>query len=265
MAQIYFKEYGKGDPLVFLHGFCETHTIWEEIGEALGKKYRVLCPDLPGFGRSAQLAPSFGLDDVADALVQWLQGMAIRQCIVFGHSLGGYITLALARRHPQFLRGFCLLNSTAYADNAEKKENRNKLIAHLQQNGLSTFIKTFVPSLFYPQRIGEFEKQINSITEIGLKLSAESVAAYAAAMRDRPDSADVLKANKDRVLIIAGVNDQNVPAEVSQRMKSLIDTDSFYLLPDSAHMSMYEQRDKVLEIIGGFVEKLGNYSAGSLN
>lgn len=265
MSQIYFKEYGNGEPLVFLHGFCETHAIWEEIANSLGKEYRVLYPDLPGFGKSPQLAPSFSLNDIGNAIVQWLQSLSIQKCFIFGHSLGGYITLEIARQHPAILHGLCLFNSTAYPDGPDKKENRNKLIAHLRENGVSAFIRTFVPSLFYPERVGEFEGQIKRITENGLKLSAAAVAAYAAAMRDRPDGTAVLKANKSNTLIIAGENDQNVPREVSMNMKALIDERHFHLLPASAHMSMYEQKDKVLEIIRGFIEKVGNYSVGSLN
>src|SRR5512133_1365999 len=70
--------------------------------------------------------------------------------IVIGHSMGGYITLALAERYPELLKGFGLFHSTAYADSDERREGRKKTIALIEQKGVGEFVKTSVPNLFGP-------------------------------------------------------------------------------------------------------------------
>jgi len=256
MNKVFYKEYGGGYPLIFLHGFCETSYVWKGLAELLKDEFRVICPDLPGFGKSMPLSKNFSVDDVACHLKNWLEDINVKKCIIVGHSLGGYVTLSFARQFPDLIDAFCLFNSSVYKDSPEKKENRNKLIEHLHENGVKPFIRTFVPSLFYAERLEEFDSVIKNIREEGLKLSVDTVAGYAAAMRDRKESVDVLKKFKDKVLVIAGEEDNNVPKEVSSKIGEMIETCNFYLLPASAHMSMFEQKVRSAEIIKDFVNLL---------
>lgn len=256
MAHISYQEYGGGYPLLFLHGFCETNKVWEDFAHLLSNDFHVLCPDLPGFGKTSLFANSFTIDDVAKEIKNWLRELSINKCLVVGHSLGGYIALSMARQYPELIKGFCLFNSSAFADSEDKKENRNKLIDHIKNNGVESFIKTFVPSLFYEERISEFEDKIAMIREDGLKVSPETVMGYAAAMRDRPDATEILKSNSRSTLIIAGEEDKNVPKEVSLAMARYIENKNFHVLPASAHMSMYEQQDKAAEVIKDFAHEI---------
>lgn len=256
MPEIHYKEYGGGYPLVFLHGFCETNYVWSELADLLQRDFHVICPDMPGFGRSPLFADSFTIDDVAREIKIWLHKLSIQKCLVLGHSLGGYVALSLVKQYPEMVKGLCLFNSTAFADSEDKKENRNKLIEHIKANGVASFIKTFVPSLFYEQRVGEFEKEIDTIREQGLTTSPHAVMGYAAAMRDRPDAIEVLKTNAEKALIIAGEEDQNVPKNTSLELGRYIDKDNFHLLPSSAHMGMFEQKEMAASIIKDFADKI---------
>ena len=98
MAHISYKEYGGGYPLLFLHGFCETNKVWEDFAHLLSNDFHVLCPDLPGFGKTSLFANSFTIDDVAKEIKNWLRELSINKCLVVGHSLGGYIALSMARQ-----------------------------------------------------------------------------------------------------------------------------------------------------------------------
>lgn len=256
MSQIYYKEYGGGYPLIFLHGFCETHHVWENLAEYLQADFHVICPDLPGFGKTSLFSTDFSLKNVAREMKIWLHELSIQKCLIFGHSLGGYITLAMVEQYPELTKGFCLFNSSAFADSDDKKENRNKLIEHIKKHGTASFIETFVPSLFYDKRADEFQRQINEIRKEGLKIAPETIIAYAAAMRDRPDYTAILKSNGEKALIIAGEEDQNVPKTVSQKLGEMIDKQNFHLLPASAHMSMFEQTAKAAGIIRKFADRL---------
>ncbi len=256
MDNIFFKDYGNGFPIILLHGFCETHEIWNELATNLSDEFRVLTPDLPGFGHTPLQFDKMSLAVVAGILNKWLDAMDIAQCIVVGHSLGGYITLSMAEKYPEKLTAFGLFNSSAFADSPEKKVNRDKLIHFVRKEGVAPFIKTFVPSLFYAGRIGEFLPIVERIKQTGSETSPEAVAAYAAAMRDRPDHMAVLSNYRSKVLLIAGEYDQNVPLEVSVAMGARLDPKNVHILPDTAHMAMYEQPEMATAALRDFVTRM---------
>lgn len=256
MPKIYYKKSGSGFPLILVHGFCETNYIWERFCEALSDEFHVICPDLPGFGLSPLSDTPFQLVDIADQLSEWLLSSGIRRCVVIGHSLGGYITLELVRRHRNLIAGFGLFNSSAFADSQEKKENRNKLIGFIKKEGVRPFITTFVPSLFHPPTAQNFEKEIEYIKKLGNTTSAETVTAYAAAMRDRKDNLDMLKQNSGMALLISGAEDRNVPVQAAREMAKLLNKDNVHILSESAHMSMFEKEAETIDIVRQFVRKI---------
>ena len=79
MSSLFFREKGIGPPLVFIHGFCETHEIWNDFIEPITTDFRVLTPDLPGFGKSEMLSIPFTIDDVGNAVARWLTDLQIYQ------------------------------------------------------------------------------------------------------------------------------------------------------------------------------------------
>ncbi len=257
MLDFFYKEKGTGYPIVLLHGFCETHSIWDDFREKLSDEFRVITPDLPGFGNSPLPHKPFLLADIASGLYHFIkEELRLNNCIVIGHSLGGYITLEIERKYYEILDGFCLFNSTAFEDAPEKKSNRNKLIEFIDREGVPPFIKTFVPSLFNPNRADEFESIIHAIHNQALKTDPEAVKAYAAAMRDRPDSTDLLRSSARRAFLISGELDSSVTLEASISMQKLLPKNRVHILPDTAHMAMFEQKDLSLELIRGFVNEM---------
>ncbi len=261
MADIYFEESGSGFPLVLIHGFCETSFIWKRFREALSDEFRVITPDLPGFGKSPLCPTPFRLSDIADQLEEWLSGLNIPAGVVIGHSLGGYITLELARRHRSRLAGFGLFNSSAFPDTPEKRENRNKLIEFIEKEGVAPFIKTFVPSLFYPPTVSRHEEVISKIKDIGTKTGKKTVIAYSAAMRDRNDNTELLKANREDVLLISGAEDQNVPLAAAREMARWLVPENVHILDATAHMSMFEKEEETMKIVRTFTRKMRDLRA----
>lgn len=255
MPHINSYQSGSGFPVVLLHGFCESGNIWESFSEELSKKFQVFCPDLPGFGKSPLPSNGFTLEEVADLLVAWARDLGINSAIIIGHSLGGYISLETLRKYPEFSPAIGLFNSTAFEDPPDKKENRNKLIEFIKKNGVAPFLSTFVPSLFYPKNVEAHQATIDQIRNEGLSIPPESVMSYAAAMRDRVDSTDLLKTYQDRILLISGEYDQNVPIEKSREMAKHLVEENVYIIPDSAHMSLFEQSELCHEAIVKFVKK----------
>ena len=255
MPQLHFYKSGAGFPVLLLHGFCESGSYWRPLSNELSKKFQIICPDLHGFGLSPLPSEAFSLEYIAELLVAWAKSSGISSCIIIGHSMGGYISLEILRKYPDFVKGIGLLNSSAFEDPPDKKENRNKLIELIKKNGVASFLSTFVPSLFYPENLSAHQGIIDELRKEGLSIAPETVMSYAAAMRDRVDSIDLLKKNHDRILLISGKYDQNVPLEKSKAMAKHLANENVHIIPDSAHMSLFEQPELCYDAITTFVNK----------
>src|SRR5689334_9266912 len=118
MSSVYHRTMGEGKPVVLLHGFCESNQIWGVFANLLAQRCHLIIPDLPGFGKSELLRGSFSLDDVGRTLWQWLDSISVKNPVIVGHSLGGYVTLAMTDQRPDDIAGFSLFHSTAKADTA---------------------------------------------------------------------------------------------------------------------------------------------------
>jgi pimeloyl-ACP methyl ester carboxylesterase len=163
MPEIAFIEKGTENPLVLLHGFGETKEIWKNFMEPLSKTNRVICPDLPGFGGSTLPKEAFTLKDIAKLIENWLWEMNVRNPIIIGHSLGGYITLGLMTSEKIQMPGLGLFHSSAFGDNEAKKEVRDKTIQFIDKNGVDPFIRSFVPPLFGPENRLKCKDNIESL------------------------------------------------------------------------------------------------------
>jgi pimeloyl-ACP methyl ester carboxylesterase len=120
------------DTIVLVHGFCENHTCFNYIVSLLSSKFKIICPDLPGFGKS-KLLENTSMDEMADCLKELLDNLSISKCVMLGHSKGGYVSLAFANKYPEFLSAIGLLHSTALADSAERLEKRKQIIKFIEE------------------------------------------------------------------------------------------------------------------------------------
>ena len=253
MSSLFFTDHGHGEPVIFLHGYCETHEIWESFDSYLQKNYRVICPDLPGFGNSLILQSGFSLSDIADAIKELLDHLDISSCVMIGHSLGGYITLAYAEKYPETLKGFGLFHSTGFEDTDEKKDIRNKLIEFIGENSVALFVKTFVPSLFNQENLADNITSIEAVKEMAYQTPGETVIEYARAMRDRPERLHVLKNFGKPILFIIGDKDGSVPLDKSLEQSRIPEKAVVHILKDTGHMGMYEKEKESQNFIKDFL------------
>ena len=251
MSSLFIDEEGSGPPLVFLHGFCETNEIWKAFVKPLSAQFRVILIDLPGFGRSERLPGPFTIDDVGNAIANWLIENQVLKSILIGHSLGGYVTLSVAERHSELLAGIGLFHSIAFEDSQEKRENRNKVIEFVRKHGVHEFIDTFVPGLFFDKS----SPSIRHIHKIALETEAETLVGYSIAMRDRPDRSLALK-SKIPKLMLAGTEDTLIPIDVSLRMARMSENSSFFELKNTAHMGFFESKKECQLIIKRFARQI---------
>lgn len=247
--EIFFRELGEGPPIILIHGFCETHEIWDGFDKKLSSYGRVISIDLPGFGKSPLPKGPITIDLIAGIVLYWLKEKEIKEPVLVGHSLGGYVVLAMAAKDPEFCKKIVLFHSSVFDDSIEKRANRDKVIDFVTQHGVEPFVQTFVPSLFYNKAHPEVER----VRSMSAKTLLNTVVEYTKAMRDRPSREEFLEKHPYPILILAGEKDEIIPLDVSKKMASLGSKSILFALPNTGHIGMIESDLLAVEKIRWFI------------
>ncbi len=250
---------GSGQPVVLLHGFGEDSHIWDQQIDFLKPHCFLIVPDIPGTGKSSLLScetsDDITIDDYADCIHALLQHEAITQCTMLGHSMGGYITLAFAEKYPGMLSAFGLINSTAYADNEEKKITRAKAIDTIEKYGAFPFIKTTIPNLF-ASRFKEMQpEKLEELIEAGRQFTKEALQQYYRAMINRPDRTHVLKSNPLPVLFVTATEDGPAPMNDVLQQTHLPNKSYIHVLQNVGHISMWEAAGELNNYMLAFINR----------
>ena len=265
-AKIFYRTIGAGKPVVLIHGFGEDGNIWKNQIEFLKDHYSLIIPDLPGSGQSALIKDMSmeGMAEMIKALIDFelrfplilseAEGQGAEGVCLFGHSMGGYITLAFAEKYPHLLSSFALVHSSAYADNEEKKATRLKAIEFVKKNGAYEFLKTAIPALFTQAWALQNKQVIENLVEKSKSFTNEAIVAYYHAMINRPDRTAVLKNFNKPILFIIGKHDKAIPFEQSMQQSYLPNQAYIHIMRNSAHMGMQEEADKVNEALVQFLK-----------
>ena len=229
--------------LLLIHGFMEDSRIWEPQLANWSKKYRILAPDLGGFGR--RLNEDFlGIEEEAKELWQWIDGMNIHHLTIAGHSMGGYIGLAMAEQQESRITEFWLINSHAAADGVMKQQNRTRLIDLVQEKGTALFLDGFHRNLFAPANREKFQSVTELLKQRAQSIRPETVIQASLSMRDRPDRTEFLSKLNNRALFFVGTEDESIePWQVEETAKCIPSTHVF-VMKGVGHMAMYEYDGK---------------------
>ncbi|PKP26115.1 MAG: alpha/beta hydrolase, partial [Bacteroidetes bacterium HGW-Bacteroidetes-22] len=105
---IHFRIQGEGETIVLLHGFLESLAIWDTFSKELARDFRVISIDLPGHGQSDTIDAIHSMELMSEVLHEVLVLNSIDRCVIIGHSMGGYVTLAFTARYPEMTAAIAL-------------------------------------------------------------------------------------------------------------------------------------------------------------
>lgn len=244
-------------PLVLLHGFAEDSSLWDRQKEYLKDKHRLIIPDLPGSGNAPLDSDSdTSMEKLAAAVKARLDAENTEQCIMIGHSMGGYVTLAFAELYPERLKALGLFHSTSYADSEEKKAARKKGIEFIQKNGSAPFIRQSTPNLFSEPSRQQHPEWVTDLIQRYSNFDPNALVQYYEAMIRRPDRSPILKNFKGPVLFVIGGQDSAVPLTASLQQCHLPSIAHIHILKDAGHMGMIEDSDRAGQILDNFTKGL---------
>lgn len=243
---------GKGRAVILLHGFLENLTIWKHIENALSKKYKVICIDLLGHGKTENLGYIHTMRMQTKMVKALLNHLRLRKYVLIGHSMGGYVALSFAYLFSKNIKGICLINAKAQADSKEKIKNRNRAIKAIKQN-YKTFIKVAIPMLFSGENKTKFKKEINNITKEALKMTPQGITASLEGIKIRKDKTSVYKNATYPIQLFASKQDtilnfKSITSEVKDTKVKLITL-------NGGHMSIIENQEQLTHSLPTFLKR----------
>jgi 3-oxoadipate enol-lactonase len=231
-----YVDQGKGPAVLLIHAFPLNHTMWEPQLAALTPHFRVIAPDLRGFGESQPASP-WTLDEMADDLNELLGNLDVTDCTVAGVSMGGYIALPFWSRNPQRVRKLVLANTRARADTETEQRARNEMIADIEQNGTIFLPDRMLPRLLQPNPSVDVVRTVRAMIE---SVNASAAAYAVMAMRDRSDFSSMLHKIKCPTMVMTGENDMIIRPDDSRAVADAIPGARFVKVPNSGHLSNLE-------------------------
>ncbi|MEP2936319.1 MAG: alpha/beta hydrolase [Gilvibacter sp.] len=249
-TSIFYSLKGQGPVVVFIHGFLEDSTMWEPIlASCTGMQTLVI--DLPGHGRSKNFDDLYTMDQMALVVIALLDILEIKSATVVGHSMGGYIALAMAQNHPNYLEKLILVNSTPLPDSPERLKSRKQAIVLLGQIP-ARFTAMAIKSLFDKDQIDSLLPTINKLQQNAAKLDPKGIIAAVKGMMARPDRTAILEQLTLPKVFIASLKDPIIDASQMAAISTKAGA-QFVLLP-GGHMSSYEQPEKLKQVLLHFIK-----------
>ncbi|GAB3792008.1 alpha/beta hydrolase [Spirosoma humi] len=233
--------------ICLIHGHGVDASIWDSIYADLVLDHAVLTPDF------ARLSTLTTIESYAEELHNVLQAENVEKAVLVGHSMGGYMALALAAQHPELVQGLVLYHSTATADDDTKRQARQQVMNALRAEGTAPFIQKQMPKMVAPAYPPE---KIEELVNRYRALPAEALIAGMNAIAGRPDRTAVLRDAEFPVLLVLGREDQLIPYDKTAQLAELSRQIRVVAIEQAGHLSMIEQPEAAIGVIRSFVDEL---------
>lgn len=252
-VKVLFRDEGQGIPVVFLHGYLESSEIWLSFTSELPEEVRVIAIDLPGHGGSGIAGKVHTMQFMAEVVKHILDQAGVDQCILVGHSMGGYVALAFLANHSKRLKALSLFHSHPLADTPETKANRKREISLVGEGKKELICNVNIPKAFADDNLEKFRDEIAFARDIARKTPEQGIIALLNGMMQRPDNREILRNSQVPFLWILGKKDNYIAWDAMTEKVKLPEKGSLILLDHSGHMGFIEERDRSLGIIIDFI------------
>lgn len=228
--------------LLLVHGFPLDGRMWSAQVNALFDKRKVVAPDLDGHGTAASAPPSDTMDGMARQLARRLDALGVDQADLGGFSMGGYVVFAFLRLFPERVRSLALIDTKAGADTDAGREGRDAMAAKIREEGSKVAAEAMMPKMFTEAAPAEFRAEIERVM---LEQPPETLAADLVAMRDRPDSTELLPGIRVPTLIVVGAEDPITPPSEAEAMAAAIPGARLVQVSGASHLSPVERPNDI--------------------
>ncbi len=245
-AVIYYNVQGSGPAILLLHGFLESSTMWSQIAPEFYDRRTIITLDFPGHGKSSVVSEEHTMELFAEITRALLLHLDIKKYTVVGHSMGGYVAMAMAELFPEQIEKLVLLNSTPAEDAPERKLNRERAL-QLVPKAKDAFVSMAISNLFAENARILFQSEIEHLKTEALKIPVQGIIAAIKGMKNRKDRTATLKDFQKPKFMICGIEDPILPLQECRIITEHSNTRLFEL--KGGHMSHIENLDETVKIV----------------
>jgi pimeloyl-ACP methyl ester carboxylesterase len=256
-TQLNVEDRGSGPVILLIHGFPLNLEIWRPQIEALSEQNRVIALDLRGHGLSPATPGPFPMELLADDCAAVLTALGVQEpVVVCGLSMGGYVSFALYRLHPQLFSGLVLAATRAGADSDQAVANREKAIAGTKQHGAQPVLDNMLNILFAPNTYQSNPELVSKLGDTISITSADGIVSALEGMKVRADSTRILDQIKVPTMIFHGADDQIITLRESEIIHSGITNSSLQIVPNAGHLLNLEQPGVFNDTVANFLSSI---------
>jgi 3-oxoadipate enol-lactonase len=240
-VRLAYDDVGSGPELLLVHGYPFNRSLWVEQRDALSKAFRVITPDLRGFGESDISGGESTMNRMAQDVVRLMDALEISSAIVGGLSMGGYVVLAFYKQFASRVRGLVLADTRAQADTEEAKQVRTQQAEQILTSGMASITDATLPKLLTPETVSKRPEVVKRIRDMMLKTKPAGAAAALMGMAAREDQTALLPRISVPTLILVGRDDPITPLQDSEKMHDTIAGSRLVVIENASHVSNIEQ------------------------
>lgn len=247
---------GEGPPLVFIHGFPLDHRMWQHQLEEFSREFRVIAPDLCGFGGSDSVADNavLTMKQFSDELVEILLALDLDIPVhLIGLSMGGYILGQFQQDHAMRIASLVLCDTKSTADDEDAKANRLKTARVVLEAGSHQLAEAMGTKLFAPDTP---ESTLDEMRTMVADASPAGIAAASRGMAERHDFTDQLGTYRVPTLVVAGEHDTISPPAEMREMASQIPQSEFVQIDGAGHMPPLENPQDFNAALRAFLRRV---------
>jgi 3-oxoadipate enol-lactonase len=239
-----YTDTGLGSPVVLIHGYPFNRSLWSEQVIALSNSYRVIAPDLRGFGETEVTAGSATMNQMAQDVAELMDQLQIPRAVIGGLSMGGYVALAFYKQFPSRVRALILADTRAQADTEEAKQTRAQQAEKALSEGMAGIADAMLPKLLTPDTVSKRPDIVMHVRDMMLKTKPEGAAAALRGMAEREDQTPLLSQISAPTLILVGAEDAITPVADSEKMHHAIPNARLVVLENAGHVSNLERTEQ---------------------
>lgn len=258
--QLAYTAVGDGPAVILLHGYPFNRSLWTELAESLLDRYRVVIPDLRGFGETAPDPDSSEspatMKRMAEDVAKLMDHLEIDEAVIGGLSMGGYVALAFCKQYPARVRALVLADTRAQADTEEGKQTRAQQAEKALAEGMAGIADAMLPKLLTPDTVSKRPEVVKRIRDMMLKTKPEGAAAALRGMAQRDDQTEFISSIDVPTLIVVGREDAITPLADSEAMHAKITGSRLVVIENAGHVSNLEQTEQFNNAVRGFLNSL---------
>ncbi|MEV4683583.1 alpha/beta fold hydrolase [Streptomyces kurssanovii] len=243
-AAIHYSDQGPADgvPVVLVHGHPFNRSLWAPQAEALtAAGYRVIAPDLRGYGDSEVVPGKTLLSDFADDIAALLDHLGLERVVIGGVSMGGQIAMEFQRSYAPRVRALVLSDTSPIAETEEGKAFRNDLADRLVAEGMDGYADEVIDKMLAAYNVTAMPDVAARVLTMMRTTAPEGAAAALRGRAERPDYRDTLAAVQTPVLIVVGTDDAYTPVSDAEAMRALVPHATLTVIEKAGHLPGAEQ------------------------